>query len=208
MRTALSLLALLPLLACSTNKGFIGPEPDASAKDGGQVDGSVPPDGGNPDGGNTTSAPGWVSGTRLRARVYVSSDGAKQFAGWYDSQRKENCTIYPAADGVLRCLPYFAPTGQITDTYFSDAQCTVPLALVTKGCSPKYEIRTEVVSACAQQSRYHVLTPGVLANPSTYYVKSANQCIAQTYNSNLPDFWTVGSEIPASSFADATEQTE
>jgi hypothetical protein len=29
--------------------------------------------------------PDWVSGTRLRARVQTSADGARAFYGWYDS---------------------------------------------------------------------------------------------------------------------------
>jgi hypothetical protein len=199
------------LLACGHST--IGPDP---GKDGGgdaQVaDGSLPLDGsaqdGGGDGGNTNSAPGWVSGSRLRARVYVSSDGAKELAGWHDNMRNEDCSFMAAVDGKTRCLP-FAGAGIIIDAgYFVDAQCTMPYAIVTKGCTAKYAYHLETVNGCGTNYRYRMYQLGALSNGPTVYTKSGNQCIASAYNSSYPDLYINNTEVQPSAFADAVVQVE
>jgi hypothetical protein len=68
-----------------------------------------------------------ASGSRLKAKRYVASDGATQFRGWYDSERKEDCAILPTCNGGLRCVPNsLAALG-----YFSDSACTKKAASIT-----------------------------------------------------------------------------
>lgn len=51
-----------------------------------------------------------TSGKRLRARYYVGEDGSRQFVGWHDKERNEDCSFSVAEDGKTRCLPPSAYT--------------------------------------------------------------------------------------------------
>jgi hypothetical protein len=61
------------------------------------------------------------SGTRLKARWLVGSDGSRQFVNWRDTELDAECTFQSASDGSSRCQPYSA--GVETGGY-SDAACT------------------------------------------------------------------------------------
>ena len=66
----------------------------------------------------------YKSGSRIRARVAQTQDGAQMFLGWYDTEFEEPCTLVAAQDLKLRCLPgYVSAAG----TFFSDANCSEPL---------------------------------------------------------------------------------
>ena len=52
-----------------------------------------------------------TSGTRLKAKYYAGADGSRQFVGWHDAQRDEDCYFGAAADGVLRCAPFRGDRG-------------------------------------------------------------------------------------------------
>lgn len=45
------------------------------------------------------------SGSRLKARYEVGSDGARQFVGWRDSKLGINCTFQWTSEKKRRCLP-------------------------------------------------------------------------------------------------------
>ncbi|MFN7131999.1 MAG: hypothetical protein ACK4N5_07945 [Myxococcales bacterium] len=77
-----------------------------------------------PGGTDTTKQCLDTSGTRLKARVGVSPDGAKVFLGWHDSARNEDCSFVLATDNKLRCLP----AGRPSMGRYADANCTEPLA--------------------------------------------------------------------------------
>jgi hypothetical protein len=196
---------------CGSKGSFISPEPDggrdaATLPDGGPLpDGAVPDDGGGPD-GSTGPAPGWVSGSRLRARVYEGTDGSKQFVGWYDNQRKENCSIAVAADGKLRCLPEAAYNGVL----FTDAQCTVPLGQQSpKGCTaPKY-IDVPAAQTCGGTYPRRRFPAGTTTFVGQAYALLNGMCQATTiYPQSIDYFPANGPEIPAGSFADAVEKVE
>jgi hypothetical protein len=45
------------------------------------------------------------SGSRIRAKILITDDGARAFQGWHDSQRHEDCEFQRDAEGTMRCLP-------------------------------------------------------------------------------------------------------
>jgi hypothetical protein len=115
------------------------------------------------DGGTGGSAEvqgqGFVSGPRLRAKYYLGTDGSKQFHGWYDSQRQEDCFYVTATDGTRRCMPvdYSAKFG----SYFADAACTQPLAVKVSACAVgKYATRTTAPDLCVHNAQNEVALVG------------------------------------------------
>lgn len=94
------------------------------------------------------------SGTRLKGKYMMGSDGSKQYQlvvnefdvqdyppytgtgapqgrgvqpVWYDSMLMADCTFYPAADGKLRCLPgHQVVPGMTYGVVYLDNQCTQP----------------------------------------------------------------------------------
>lgn len=70
-----------------------------------------------------------ASGSRLKKRVIEAEDGTRQFVGWFDSARGENCTFIQGPDGVQRCMPtelvhkITGPSG-LDVVVYTDASCT------------------------------------------------------------------------------------
>ena len=144
-----------------------------------------------------TEPPGFESGTRLRARTYVGDDGSRQFAGWHDSERNEDCAFAQAGDGKLRCLPT-----AVFASYFTDAQCTAP-AIIVASCTPlpNYARTGTGVSGCIN---YGPIT-SVGATVSTIF--SGPSCTQGVVPAGYTAY-SVGAEIPPTSFVAATEQVE
>jgi hypothetical protein len=145
-----------------------------------------------------------TSGTRLKARYYVGDDGSKQFAGWYDTERKENCTFSTASDGAIRCVP--AATAAAVGSYFADSACKQPLATVSCGApAPKY------ASAYSQSSGGCLMGPtlapvGAHFTAATVYVGSSGSCTGIATPAST-DWYQVGASIDPASFVRATEMT-
>lgn len=75
---------------------------------------------------------GFTSGSRLRARTLTAADGARQSAGWYDSELGLECQPVISSDGRQRCIPL---AGQaFTGSLFSDAGCQTRLGYMVAGC--------------------------------------------------------------------------
>jgi hypothetical protein len=209
---SLSALGVAVVVACASKvPSFIDPEPDGGKPiDGGFLlpDGAFVPNDGGPDGGGDGAAPndpGYTSGTRLRARVWSGSDGSEQFIDWYDNSRKEECSFRTGADGVDRCLPSGAYAGSL----FSDASCTQRIAYATKGCAaPKYADTYD--TATCGLFKYHMFPVTGAYSPGSLYALSGNSCQATAPNAWTAsyDLYSVGAEIPASSFQDATIVTK
>jgi hypothetical protein len=153
-----------------------------------------------------------TSGTRLRARYYLGEDGSKQFIGWHDKMRDEDCSFWKAADGVLRCTPFYITSGA---SAFSDAGCSVPVIIAAKATGSacgvtappaKYLYLSDACGAARQ--RYTVATQ---PTGGTVFSKSGAACtditagIAASY-----DVFSLTSPTPApdSAFVAATEQVE
>ena len=132
----------------------------------------------------------YTSGSRLKVQTLEGSDGSKQFFGWFDSTRKEQCNFAQAFDQTYRCLPRMATMS----AYFSDAGCSVRLASYPVG-SPATVIN--------QTSRYAQLGP---AYHGTLWNGTNGQCFTSVGPSDAA-FFSVGDEVPATTFADATLKT-
>lgn len=219
MRSVLVIFSLV--LACS-QKQYIGPDsdgghdgstplPDGAVVTDASPDGSSTTDGGD-EGGTPKAKQGYVSGSRLRARYYLGSDGSEQRIGFYDNVRKEDCTFIPGSDGVTRCLPL--SNGASLAGIFSDSACTSPIALVAKGCTaPTSVLQYFTVTSCGIVYRYRAMSMSTSFSGSSAYTLSGTTCIVYPSGSITTlkatyDLYTVGSEVAPSSFVDATTKTE
>ena len=137
------------------------------------------------------------SGDRLKARWRVASDGAREFVGWYDSERKENCTFILAADGSTRCMP--SGGGAF---YFSDDTCTDPLFIGAAGCEIQYGVRS-VSGSCAGGTELHTVAPF----SGTAYQGSPDLCVEVTL-SDTADYYRSTGVIPPTSFVAASEEVD
>jgi hypothetical protein len=199
-----SIVVYLVVAACSA----AGPTGISSSLDGG---------GGSADGSNSggdapslldaltdpvppASADTNQSGTRLKVKYYAGDDGSKAFAGFYDSQRKEDCSFRTAADGVSRCMP---TTNAVFSGYYADMTCTQPVVVVPAGCStPTYVLQTDV--SCNPVS--DLLSVGVSYSGSSIYVLSGTTCTGTSGTGSGAAYFYLGSEVPPSSFVAGTLQ--
>ena len=186
--------AVAALGACTTTKVI--------TKDQAGADGGDSP-------GEPHGAAANVSGTRLKPRSLSAEDGARHFAGWYDSERETECTFQRASDGKLRCLP---ASLTVNPAWYSDSACSKRLAYAFKGCSAQTTASLQE-SYCAGSTGSNV-TVYAVGGPYTghaYYTKSANgECtgaevagLGGTY-----ELFSVGKEIAPSDFVAATESIE
>ena len=149
-----------------------------------------------------------TSGSRLKARNYVGSDGSKQFWGWHDSMVNADCSFLPASDGTTRCLP--VGVGTATGGYFSDPGCSQPLAQAAKGCSPAmytFQIVVPATTGCVPTDFYRLYS---VSSPYSgpIYTGTPASCTAEPNAGTTADFYSAGAEIPPSTFVAATLQTD
>lgn len=158
---------------------------------GGSITDPVPP-------ANAEPAPG----SRLKPRYRLGDDGAKEFlaGSWWDAQRGEECSFGPAADGKIRCLP------AATDfRYYADASCTTPMVLLQGACTPpKYGLSTTDAACGLDPGASHIYSIGAATTPAMIYGKSGASCFAIGPASSDYQYYTVGAEVPASSFVAST----
>jgi hypothetical protein len=135
---------------------------------------------------------------RVRAKELLLRGGEPYPSGLRDTQRNEDCYIGVAADGTWRCLP----TSSASLYFFSDAQCTQRLAYSVNraGCNPTPTLAT-ASDGTQCPARTRVYQVGQTVSPPTIYVQLANQCL-QTSTSGVT-FYSVGAELPPSSFVQA-----
>jgi hypothetical protein len=167
-----------------------------------------------------------TSGTRIAARftttTSTSADGAQQvtkyFAGWFDTQRNEPCSVMLASDGQQRCMPEAA---FVNGDAFSDAACTKPVIEVDldsactsdptcSACNPpapKYFAKGFPSSCGGTQ----IFPAGAQLPLTTYYLGSPSFCSMEGVPANAL-FYDASStaEITPSSFAafTVTSQTQ
>ena len=58
-----------------------------------------------------------VSGDRIKARYFETDGRAREFLGWYDSERDENCEFLEV-DGDVRCVPTSMADAMATPYHF------------------------------------------------------------------------------------------
>ena len=85
------------------------------------------------------------SGSRIRAVVGVTPDGASELLGWHDADLDTGCTFRLMGDKQVRCVP----DGQVAECY-ADAACTQPvvLALNCDGTTPRFLVSLTRGSTC------------------------------------------------------------
>jgi hypothetical protein len=116
-----------------------------------------------------------TSGSRLKARHRVSSDGYKEFLGWYDTELGLDCTVDLDLSGIPRCLPEPLADG----VFFSNADCSEE-AVRAPCLAPGVEtVRAQVFdpNACDFTPRFRVLRLGPPAK-GTPYGKNGGVCEA------------------------------
>lgn len=71
------------------------------------------------------------SGSRVRAKYLVGTDGTKFFVGWFDSVLNSDCIPSPSADGVTRCWPIATSIGEGGSAQvYTDSACTGELVVI------------------------------------------------------------------------------
>lgn len=164
------------------------------------------PDGGKP----ILPSPGWTSGTRLRAHVTTSDDGSKNFAGWFDSQRKEDCSFIASPDGKLRCMPS-SISG--IGTQFGDGGCQFPLAHRPKSCDPappKYATVFSSTPGFCMQPTQKFFGIGAPYTQSFLFVSANGQCTMALLTDYAPndEWYFTAAEIPSDQFVGSVDKVE
>jgi hypothetical protein len=150
----------------------------------------------------------------LKVRYYAGADGSKQSAGMHDSMLNVDCYFQPMSDGTQRCVPIYGGSSSqaVFQGYFADAACTQGLATNYKGCaSPTYAVSYASAPNCAWQDVWHVYPIVMPYAGSSYYAMSGGTCAGPMPVANLTssnDVYTLGSELPPTTFVQATLQTE
>jgi hypothetical protein len=135
------------------------------------------------------------SGDRLRAR-YLVADGARQFAGFHDRERDEDCSFdLRHGQTSARCLPASTSGGG-----FMDAACTVPMFSVgALGCElPNayvHEASTECGGGIARIWRV-----GTLQRPTTTYVLDSTGVCRSTNANPAFVYYAATEEVPLERF--------
>jgi len=141
------------------------------------------------------------------------SDGTILYQGYklHDAQLNLDCNPSPAADGQSRCIP--VPNGFLVWS-FSDASCTQKLALVLSSSCP-----TPTPAYAWESVIFNVCTNGNSAGTRVYPIGA--EFTGQTYNgcaTCVPPtcssanrvqgyrYYSLGAEVPASSFVAFTTQ--
>lgn len=203
-----SLIVTVGLLAACSDSG-IGPDPDATSSSGNSMggsdgDGGAPTAGSAPGGNGPTGGgvPGddTQSGSRLKVKVRVGSDGSRSPGGWYDSQLNTDCVYRKTADGSRRCLP----EGRVASHYLDDS-CTQPV-VTQSTCDPlQFALVSDDIDGCGDSWRAYPLAAAV--TPATVYAKNgAGDCSSTTVPQG--SLFATGAEMPASMFVSETIEIE
>ncbi|HUQ06489.1 MAG TPA: hypothetical protein VM261_28495 [Kofleriaceae bacterium] len=147
---------------------------------------------------NVVDGTGVRSGSRLRAR-YLVADGARQFVGFHDRERDEDCTFdLRPGQTTARCLPASTSAGG-----FMDAACSVPMFGVgADTCSLPTPYVHQAAMACGGGIA-RLWRVGTLQRPSTvYFVDSMGVC-RSTPAGSTNVFYAAIEEVPLDRFVSA-----
>lgn len=165
------------------------------------------------------SADSTQSGSRLKAQYYAGADGSKLSLGLYDSQLNVSCYYETASDGTLRCVPSTAANVGLYG-YYADSGCSQPLAVASAGsgcAAPAYAYSYVASSGCA--TVWHVFPISAPYTATSYFMLTdtflpdggiGKTCTASPVSGlgASTSLYTVGAELPPSTFVEATLQTE
>lgn len=130
-----------------------------------------------------------ASGTRIKARVGTTPDGAKLFLGWHDAELGVDCEFLKASDGLTRCLPV-GPVVQ-AGTLFADSSCSKPVVRLELGVSepPPAFVRSSP-DGSLETSAWRVWSH---SEPPTFGIWPDNSCAA--YEPSIRDGWFAAENI-------------
>lgn len=145
----------------------------------------------------------YQSGTRIKVQRYVGADGSSQFVGMYDSQLNTPCNFETASDGKVRCLPTWVGAANVA-IFFANSGCSTPLAYTSVGCAVPTYAYSEVAS-CGTAS-FTFFNAGS-SFTGTVYSGTPSACSVNTSTAGFA-LYSVGTELPPSTFAQATLTTD
>jgi hypothetical protein len=140
-----------------------------------------------------------LSGTRIKANMFVTPDGAQQFVSWHDTMTGEDCVFLSTTNGV-RCVP---PPFKV---YFPDSSCTDGTQFTEdQGCgAPSHVTHLVTVSSyTCKSTTYRVDTVGSHVSPSGYWVYDQAGCHAAGAFTGNGQFYSLNNDI-TSNYASAT----
>lgn len=202
MLNKFEMLVLVALGAVGCKDEPIGPDPvggsgsegGSTANSGGSPEGGSSGEGG--DGGSEDPGGSYESGSRLKARTLVGSDGSRSPSGWFDTETNAECTWRLAADGQQRCLPV-APFA----VYYGDAGCNQPLG-TADGCGVPSKMLS-ISSACDGAVKVYEVG-GVVGVGPTLYIRTGATCTAVPAP---PSVYYTLTEEPLTEYVAATVET-
>ena len=157
------------------------------------------------------SAQADTSGSRLKVKYMVGSDGTKvPYGGLHDTMLNVDCSWLSAHDGATRCMPLSGAAIDI-QSVFSDSGCTQAIVLATKGCvAPVYAYRATPSGGACASSQYFIFSVGAAFTGANYYSKSGANCTTAPTTSLTASYdpYAEGAEVPPSTFVAGTSQTD
>lgn len=200
-------LALALLVGCKGPEGSRGPEGEEGAPGPQGERGPAGEPGAKGDMGpaGPPGAAAVVSGSRLKARWLVGSDGSRAVAGWYDTQIGAPCAYGVASDGKTRCLPTAdAPPGLLQ---FTDAACTQAFVSVTQNlCQVPAFIQTAKGAVCGG-ARVFKVGATIAPPPAPVYQITQNGC-TQSAAGQPGTNYDLGAEIDPATMAEASVEQD
>lgn len=158
-----------------------------------------------PDGSTQVTADGSTStdalapgDTQIQARVATTPDGLTSTLGYHDTLLGVDCTFSAFADGVTRCYPATLSPG-----YYSDPECTVPVAYAFAGCSDDDLPRFILSSPGACSTLLTVFERGTEINPPVLYLDAGDSCL-ETSTSPTFRYFLYGPSVSPDVFERAT----
>lgn len=180
------IFAALLVVACDTPPVEGPPGPPGPAGPQGAVGPAGPP---GPSGGSTVR-----SGTRLKAIVERSDDGASRWIGWWDSELDVPCDF---SSSTGRCVP-----ATVNPSTFSDPACTT-------NAMPRSESAPSFGRCLKPDGTYGIFPPGDIL--TDVYKLEDGECVLSDLEPRDGGTWHVCGdlpEIPTSDFAVMSREVE
>ena len=141
------------------------------------------------------------SGTRIKAKVTRTQDGAQSFLTWYDTELDMDCWFLKSiVDGKYRCLPTLPQA-----LYYSDPACTKMLAYASDCYENRWVYRCTEYQGCQNHTCTYHQRGSQFQGPLYYSLNSDGECNEyEMSESPTMAYYHVGTEIPASTFQEAS----
>lgn len=190
---------LLLCIGCGTVAEM---EPDAGAAQTGDV-GSAPA-GMDASTIGTATKDLYQSGTRIKAKMLVTSDGAKSWNGWRDTLLGLDCNFLLASDGQMRCLPTAVSVG--IGAYYLDASCINEVGYTSSTCGvPEFALVMTSSSGCI---KYSMAIYRPTKHTGDVYSKASDGTCSKASLGTSTLFLNLGQEENPSKYVAAVEQLE